>query len=191
MRGNAVHGSRSAGAPFNVYLRNTAQSNNVLARGKDNQRMFVATYVLKAGDTMQEGIPMQLFAGGKYEIDVHGPNGFYRAFRGTSATPSVVTRCVYQRKGTALSGNVEARVKNTSAKPVTVTVADKSYKTGTQTKEIAPGEQLAIPVEAAKTHGWYDFTVQEQGATAVQRYAGRVETGRSSFTDPLMGGVIA
>jgi phospholipase C len=185
--GNAVHGTRSAGAPFNVYLRNTATNAGVHPHGPNNQNMFVATYAVKAGDTLQEAVPLQLFAGSRVEIDVHGPNGFYRAFRGDSAASPLVVRCVYQGTASHLTGNVEARVKNISAKPITVVVADHSYKTGTQTKEIAPGQQIIIPVESAKSHGWYDFTVQAQGSAASTRYAGRVETGKTSFTDPLMG----
>jgi phospholipase C len=187
--GATVHGARSAGSPFNVYLRNTTQLSGASVRGNDNQKMFVATYALKPGDTMQEGFPIQLFAGGKYDIDVHGPNGFYRAFRGDSTPSPIVVRCVYDRTGSGLTGNVEARVKNLSAKPVSVTVTDNSYKTGTQTKELAPGQQVSIPVDSSKSHGWYDFTVQAQGASSTMRYAGRVETGKTSFTDPLMGAV--
>ena len=57
--------------------------------GQNNQNMFVATYAVKPGDALQEAVPLQLFAGGKYEVDIHGPNGFYRAFRGDS-TPSPI-----------------------------------------------------------------------------------------------------
>jgi phospholipase C len=189
--GNAVHGTRSAGAPYNVYMRNTAQKSGALTRGENNQNMHVATYVVKAGDTMQEGIPLQLFANGKYDIDVHGPNGFYRAFRGDSSVPSIVVRCVYQRTANGITGNVEARIKNQTDKPLTVHVADNSYKTGTRNKELAAREQLAIPLDLSKSHGWYDFTVQAHGSSTSARYAGRVETGKASFTDPLMGGVMA
>jgi phospholipase C len=189
--GNNVHGATSAGAPFNVYLRNTAHASGVSPRGVDNQKMFVATFAVKSGDTMKEGYPLQLFADGKYDIDVHGPNGFYRAFRGDSTFSPLVVRCVYDRTASGLSGNVAAHVKNVSDKAVSVVVEDKSYKTGKQTKELAPGQDVSIPVESSKSHGWYDFTVQAEGLSAIRHYAGRVETGRSSFTDPLMGGVVA
>ena len=188
---NGVHGAKSAGAPFNVYLRNTAHDSGVIPRGNNNQNMFVATYALKPGDTLQEGFPTQLFKNGQYDVDVHGPNGFYRAFHGDSTPSPIVVRCAYDRTTKGLTGNVEARVKNLSAKPVTVTVADNSYKTGTQSRELAPGEQVSVLVEASKSHGWYDFTVQAHGASSSTRYAGRVETGATSFTDPLMGGVVA
>lgn len=140
---------------------------------------------------MKEGFPSQLFADGKYDIDVHGPNGFYRAFRGDSSPSPVVVRCVYDRAATGLTGNVEAHVKNLSAKSVSVVVADNSYKAGTQTRELGPGQQVSIRVESSKSHGWYDFTVQVNGANSSMQYAGHVETSATSFTNPLMGGVIA
>jgi phospholipase C len=189
--GNSVHGARSAGVPFNVYLRNTAQPSGVAALGPSNQNMFVATYAVKPGDTLQESYLLSLFAGGKYEIVVHGPNGFYREFHGDASAVPVVARCVYDRSTSGLSGNVVAHVKNPSASPVTITVTDNSYKTGTQSKEVAAGQDVSIPVIASKSHGWYDFTVQAKGSNATVRYAGRVETGKASFTDPLMGRAIA
>jgi len=189
--GNTVHGARSAGAPFNVYLRNTAHASGATPRGVNNQKMYVATYAVKAGDTMREGYPLQLFADGKYDIDVHGPNGFYRAFRGDAAFSPIVVRCVYDRTVKGLTGDVAAKVKNVSDKALTVVVADNSYGTGKQTKELAAGEEASIVVDSSKAHGWYDFTVQVKGSSASMQYAGRVETGKSSITDPVMGGAVA
>ena len=70
---NQVHGLASAGAPFNVYLRN-------LKNGKDMQ---AATFAVKAGDTLTRQFPLAMFAGHEYSIEVHGPNGFYRTFSWT------------------------------------------------------------------------------------------------------------
>jgi phospholipase C len=36
-----------------------------------------------------------------------------------------------------------------------------------------------------ESSNWYDFTVQSAGFES--RFAGRVETGRNSFSDPAMG----
>jgi hypothetical protein len=43
----------------------------------------------------------------------------------------------------------------------------------------------------AQPYGCYDFTVKAEGSTTECRFAGHVKTGRSSFSDPLMGGVLA
>ncbi len=186
---NNVHGMRSAGAPFNVYLRNTAKDSDVLSRGQKNENMLVATYTVKAGDTLQESFPLQMFVDGRYEIDVLAPNGFYRSFSGSVASP-IDARCVYERKGRQLTGNVLARVKNTSPKRVSVVVTDNAYKTPAKTMDIASGLQKDIVLELANSHGWYDFSVTIKGLDVIARYAGHVESGVSSFTDPVMGQVI-
>jgi phospholipase C len=188
--GDEVHKRKSAGAPFNVYLRNTAKNSSAIPLGPDNLNMFVATYAVGAGAALQEAYDASLFADGKYHIDVHGPNGFYREFFGDTSPAPMTVHCAYQRGTAGLTGNVEANVKNLSAKHLTIKVADNSYKAGEKTIKLAPGEQTTVPVESSKSHGWYDFTVSAKGSKMSVRYAGRVETGRSSFTDPLMGEAI-
>jgi phospholipase C len=181
---DAVHGKRSSGAPFNVYLHNTHDDANA---GKG---MLVATYTVKAGDTLHEDLPLSLFADRRYAIDVHGPNGFFRSFTGDAQAPAVQVETAYARKGSSLTGDVQVNLRNTGAKPVTVAVKDNSYKSGTVNKTIAAGQTASVELDLKKNHGWYDFTVQGEGSKAESRFAGRVETGRSSFSDPLMGGVV-
>ncbi|WP_263372706.1 phosphocholine-specific phospholipase C [Granulicella cerasi] len=188
--GNTQHGARSAGVPFNVYLRNTSMNSGVAAHGDKNQNMFVASYAVRAGDTLRENYPLKAFKDGRYEIDVHGPNGFYRSFRGNVAEVSPMSvACAYEN-ATGLTGNVHAKVKNTSTKPVTVTVVDHSYGQGTQSKQIDVGQSATLTITSSKSHGWYDFTVKSVDSEMAVHYAGHVDTGKSSFTDPLMGGMV-
>jgi len=177
--GNEVHGKRSAGAPFNVYLRNTS-----------DQGMIAATYAVKPGDTLSEEFPLALFAGGGYSIDVYGPNGFFRSFMGAAEGPMVQVRTAYEREHSIPTGNVQVFLHNPGAQSVKVSVLDKSYKTGIVTKEVPAGREVSVVLKLKQSYGWYDFSVTADGAKASARYAGRVETGRSSFSDPLMGGVL-
>lgn len=189
--GNAVHGKLAAGSPFNVYLRNTKIDSGARKYSGDKSNMLVATYTVKAGDTLRQGFPIApIFIDGKYEIDVVAPNGFYRSFRGDSKPHSVVVRTAYESKGAALTGNVAVKLRNVSKQPVTVQVQDNSYKTASVSKKIAPGAEESVVLDLSKQHGWYDFTVKTVGSVAESRYAGRVETGKASFSDPLMGGVV-
>ncbi len=178
--GNEVHGKRSAGAPFNVYLRHT----------HDAAGLVVATYAVKAGDALREEIPLELFASSGYLIDVHGPNGFYRSFSGDSGAAALRVDALYERLGAGLSGNVEVRLRNDGERAASVVVQDNSYKTGVVTKKIAAGREASVVLNLKGSHGWYDFSVKVEGAKGESRFAGRVETGRSSFSDPLMGGLV-
>lgn len=183
--GEDIHGKRSAGAPFNIYLRNT------LAAAKTAEsKMVVATYVVKSGDTLTEAFPLSLFVDGQYSIDVHGPNGFYRSFSGSANVPALHIRTSYERRNAALTGNAQVLLRNLDKQSITVAVRDNAYKTGTIHKTIAPGHEQPVLLNLTKSHGWYDFTVHVTGSKAEAQFAGHVETRRSSFTDPIMGGVV-
>jgi phospholipase C len=183
--GRDVHGIRSAGAPFNVYLRNTIPTTTAGGPG-----MGVATYVVKPGDVLSEAFPLSLFTDGQYSVDVHGPNGFYRSFTGNASMPALQVHASYERSGSELTGNVQVLLRNLAGPSLTVAVKDNSYQTGTIGKPILPGREASIVMNLQRNHGWYDFTVQIEASKAEARFAGRVETGHSSFSDPLMGGAI-
>jgi phospholipase C len=168
--GMAVHGTKSMGAPFNVYLR-------------DGGNMVAGTYVVKAGDTLTQTF---LVKDGKYSIDVHAPNGFFRSFNGTVKTP-VTVQVIYERHGGKLSGNVALQVKNSSNTPLQVAVKDHSYGLAPVMKDVAAGAMESVVMWSGKNHGWYDVSVSVDSGEA--RYAGRVETGATSITDPAMGGM--
>jgi phospholipase C len=181
--GDKLHGKNAAGAPFNVYLRN---KDGRMATGS---RVGAATYAVKPGDTLHERFPLSLFADSKYAIDVHGPNGFYRSFMGDSASPHIQVHTTYEERWRRLTGNVRVHLHNTGSEPFKATIRDNSYGTGIVTKSIGPGHHAAIVLHLKQSHGWYDFTVKVSGSEAEARFAGRVETGRPGFSDPLMGGV--
>ncbi|HXE04371.1 MAG TPA: hypothetical protein VN579_00185, partial [Bryobacteraceae bacterium] len=53
-------------------------------------------------------------------------------------------------------------------------------------------KRASVLLPLKRSFGWYDFTVNIDGAETdsfMRRYAGHVETGRASFSDPLMGRV--
>ena len=173
--GNAAHGKRSMGAPFNVYVPN-------------GKTMRAATYTVRAGDALHEEYSLSLFYG-EYSIDVHGPNGFYRSFTGEAKAAGVKASAAYEMKGTALTGNILVHLENASEKALTVTVTDNSYGAATVAKTVASGQKKSVALDLQRSHGWYDFTVKAEGHESTARFAGRVEMGRPSFTDPLMGRV--
>ena len=176
-----AHGAASVGAPFNVYLRN-------LKEGGGGMRC--ATYAVRAGDAMTRQVPLSLFADSGYSIEVVGPNGFYRSFTGRSAAFPIAVRASYERQGAELSGNLEVQLRNRSGKSLSIAMKDNSYRSEATTRTIKAGEEARIVLDFEKNHGWYDFTVKADGSDHEARYAGRVETGKPSFSDPRMGQVV-
>jgi phospholipase C len=80
---------------------------------------------------------------------------------------------------------------NRGATPLSLTVEDLGYGAEKKTLTVPPGGSSAtrkiIPLQ--KSHGWYDVRFTVEGASAFsQRFAGRLETGRESRSDPLLSG---
>jgi phospholipase C len=176
--GNQVHGSASSGAAFNVYLRNL----------KDGKGFQAATFAVNAGDTLTRRFPLDLFGGEEYSIEVYGPNGFYRAFNGRSASLHAVDiGAAYERNAFGLTGNVQFHLHNVSEKSASMTIADRAYGAAVLRKELLPGEDAIVVLPLRSSNGWYDVAVKAEGWDAEARYAGRVETGKPSTSDPSMG----
>ncbi|MES2391897.1 MAG: phospholipase C, phosphocholine-specific [Acidobacteriota bacterium] len=173
--GSELFGACSAGAPFNVYLRN-------LKASAHDPRMRPATYAVQAGATLVVEFPLALFADGKVHLEVHAPNGFYRAFKLDASAPMKV-RLSYQ------GGDAKLSLRNIATHVIEVQVRDNSYGAKPVSRTIPAGQQESLVLPLASSHGWYDVSVQVAGSNAIAHYAGRVETGRATFSDPLMGGV--
>jgi phospholipase C len=120
---------------------------------------------------------------------VHGPNGFFREFRGKGNDPNVDIRLEPERKGDGLTGNLTLVLTGRGKEPAVATIEDMSYGAPPLTLTVRGAVRKTIPLE--KSHGWYDLRVTVAGAPAFsQRFAGRMETGRESRTDPVMAGGI-
>jgi phospholipase C len=172
---NRVFGDKTAGAPFNVYA-------------PDHTR----AYGVKPGDNLSDAWPLVTFEGGRYHLRVYGPNGFYREFRGDAGDPMVVISLENEySKGSAypLTGNGLLALGN-NGDACTVSITDNAYKGAYQEKSLAAGERSFITVPLTGNQGWYDFTIRIKGHDSFeQRFAGRIETGRDSISDPYMGNI--
>jgi phospholipase C len=93
-----------------------------------------------------------------------------------------------------LTGNIVLRFTNTGTQAVVLEITDNAYKAPVQTITIPAGKtkiNKSIYVNTAKSYGWYDFSVKLKGNQHFERrYAGRVETGQATKTDPFMGRVV-
>jgi phospholipase C len=152
--------------------------------------MRVATYAVRAGDTLTQPFPLGLFTDGNYVVEVHGPNGFYRSFRGSQAALSLHVRLEYEQRASRPTGNVRVHLRNTGDHAVDVVMEDRSSAPRSMSHTVHAGEEKAVDLHLSPSHGWYDFTVKAAGSGAEAHFAGHVETGLPSFSDPRMGGVV-
>lgn len=180
---NQAFGKKAAGAPFTVY-----------APGKyKGEDMHVWSYAVSAGDRLQDSWQLGDFNEGHYHLQVHGPNGFFREFTGNGKDPKVSVKCVYAHAAgnpQKLSGQLLLKLVNNSSTIQTFEITDNAYRTGGRTQLIKAGGSKDVLLDLSKSFGWYDCSVKVKGASLFeQRFAGRVETGKTSFTDPFMGRV--
>lgn len=176
-----IFGNNAAGSPFSVYAPN----------GYKNEAVENWAYTVKAGDTLNDQWTIGDFNNGNYHLRVYAPNGFYREFSGNAKDPSLSVSCEYEKKKNVkeLTGNVLLKLKNNSGKPLTVEIADNVYKAPKLIKAINGSADIVINLQ--KNYNWYDFTVRVKGNTEFQkRFAGHVETGKESKSDPGMGRMI-
>lgn len=180
--GNTVFGKKSAGSGFKVYAMNPFKG----------ETLRTWDYTSAAGDTLQDEWALNDFENGKYHLRVYGPNGFYREFMGDKNNPLINISCEYERNRlNQLSGNVVVKVTNRDSKTHAISLADNSYGSPVQTKTVAQGASVTFVQKLDKSFNWYDLSVKlKDQADFEERFAGRVETGAVTKTDPLMGGVV-
>lgn len=156
---NRRFGEKSAGGAFNLLSYGRTFSSRA--------------YAVRPGSEVTDAFPSS--AG--YDIRIEGPNGFVREFRGNGESTLRVT---VQSKGQGL----EVALENDSANEIEVTLSDASYGARTQKKKIGPKGLAKMIWSAKDTQGWYDLSVESPGVA--YRYAGRVETGKWTISDPAM-----
>jgi phospholipase C len=137
------------------------------------------SYTTGAGRTVSDTWN-SAYSGGAYDLTVHGPNGFVRAFAGAnrSAGAEVVARHV--------GDDVELTFTNKGKETARLTVTD-GYRGRRTTVRVRPGDVLKRVVDLSASKRWYDLTVTSDAeSTFVRRFAGHVENGRPGVSDPAI-----
>jgi phospholipase C len=130
--------------------------------------------------------------GGAYDLWVLGPNGFHRHFTGNVAAqqhpaPEPEIRIEYHRH----RESIRLLLVNRGTAPCVFALTANAYHPHWDVQNIRVGarddrEQILSLKYSAN---WYDFTVRVVGlASYSRRFAGRMETGRHSLSDPGLGG---
>lgn len=187
-----VFKNQAAGAPFNVYAPGRYLKEDTSASVFESVRTW--SYAVKAGDIIEDNWPLDHFENKNYHLRAYGPNGFYREFKGDINDPDIEITCTYEQKGRfikKLSGNIELKIANHSKDDIVLIINDNAYGERSQTPLIKAQKEQTILVKTEGSYNWYDFSVRVKGADRYERrFAGRVETGEHSKTDPFMGGII-
>ena len=189
---NELFGDRAAGSPFNVYAPGKYQTYDKQHQMKMDDEVKNWNYAVQAGGELQNEWPLKNFENNLYHLTVYGPNGFFREFKGDANDPDILMEFDYERMKNSpkkLSGNVIISLRNLTGKSQTIYIEDKAYQKGIRTISLPKSDTVVTEtLNLKKSFGWYDFAIKAKDFTSFEtRYAGRVETGNHSKSDPLMG----
>jgi phospholipase C len=168
----------SVGAVFHVYDR---------LRLVDMPRR----YTVEAGKELSD--VWTPATSGSYDLWVLGPNGFHRHFTGnarravSAGQPNPDVTLAYDK----VANQLTIRLVNAGTMACSFSISANAYFDATpSTQSVVARSETIVTRQLATSGGWYDFSVRVAGQTDyIRRFAGRMETGAPSITDPAMQGV--
>ncbi len=176
---NTMFGARSAGSPFTVYHRRSYKGEIGTSRN----------YAVSPGDQISDSWSIHAFDKEMFQLDVHGPNGFYRMFKGDTQRPNIKIRCTYEksRDERSFTGRLSFTCINQDSKSHRLLLEDISYGGDRKEFELKAGASTTVLFDLSKQSFWYDFRVScKNDSVFEEQYAGRIEAGKSGKSDPLL-----
>ena len=151
-------------------------------------------YTIEAGKTLSDywasGTPT-----GAYDLTVYSANGFLRRFVGNraTATGTGVANPEVTLRYAPTEGKVYLTMTNSGTAACIVTVVANRYgTTGPMTYPLAGGASVQAGFSLTGSANWYDLTATANTIDGfLRRFAGHMENGAPSTSDPTMGGAVA
>lgn len=142
-------------------------------------------FMVEAGKQLADHWPVNP----DYDLWVLGPNGFHRHFKGNlsqslqqQALPEIricVSDC---------APKIELKVRHDGKQPVKLRVQANAYLAQQSWQIETAVNENSLDWDMEDFGGWYDFSVSlVDDPSYLRRFAGRVETGKDSISDPYMG----
>jgi len=148
------------------------------------------TYTVEPGKHVSDSWSADTIGSTAYHLSVYGPNGFYRAFKGSwnggrhDALLEVRATCDERDNAIALA------IVNRALHGANVSIVNR-YTSHSITLTLRPGESEEKRWPLSHSGGWYDLAITVDGdADFGCHVAGHIENGSDSITDPLMGGLV-
>ena len=143
------------------------------------------SYTVEPGKHLKDTWP--LAADGSYDLSVYAPNGFLRAFKGR----------MQGEHETLLEAHLECE--RDEGKEVTLLVANfgkhaqhihvrDNYTGETLSERLSAADVMERRRSCARHYGWYDLVItSDQDASFEWHFAGHLENGHESISDPALG----
>lgn len=184
-KGNFGQKTVPFGAPFCAYT-------SAVYKGQAGKTW---NYAVTSGDKIEDTIKLEHFTNQQYDLKVSAPNGFFRHFKGSKNDPSLHIDCLYENTGLLVkrpTGNIELLLENTGDREISVQITDEIYKNNSpKVISLRPKQQSKLVMDLKNSASWYDILIKVNNAPGfIRHYAGHVETGKASVTDPFMAGLL-
>ncbi|MGK6352270.1 phosphocholine-specific phospholipase C [Parapedobacter sp. DT-150] len=119
---------------------------------------------------------------GAYDLEVYGPNGYFHKITGNIKDIEPEIQLEYDH---AKSG-ISILLRHHSATPLSIEIMANAYDYPKSDPIVLhPKKALRRYINLKKSDNWYDFTIKTASGF-LHRFAGRVETGKHSVSDPAM-----
>ena len=151
---------------FGITLTNSGSAGAAFRVAAADAKTGPWFFAVEAGKTLTYTLPRN----GSYDFSLLGPNGFFRRFAGGDSD-------------TVQASFSDGQLSVVNGSSANVTLLD-GYDAN-WSKTVAPGASTTITLDLAKTANWYDVSVE--GGGFVRQFAGHIENGLPSRSDPLLG----
>lgn len=179
--------SRTVASGLQLGFHNTGQQGVVFhVYDTSNLASIPRRYAVEACKSLSD----TWASAGSYDLFVLGPNGFHRRLSASAPAAPTAGNAEVDLCYDAANGDVLFSLANTGMAAQSYTIRPNAYfpTSASQTVTVTAGQVLEVPWVLSDSSGWYDFTVTAPSPTGFsRRFAGRVETGRHSISDPAMG----
>ena len=157
----------AAGAVFHVYDRIHLEH-------------IPRRYTVEAGRSLTDRWEI---ADGPYDLWVLGPNGYLRGFAGHADISGIDVTLAYR----PLQRAIELQFANRNDKAVRLSLESGVYgPITTRAIVVSAHGAKSLRWDVSTSGNWYDLALQA-GQGFSRRFAGRLETGKNSVSDPAMG----
>jgi phospholipase C len=135
-------------------------------------------YTIEAGQELSDQLPLD----GRYSFEVHGPNGFLQGFRDEMPYTDIVAESRYDQA----TGELVLVIRNTGNQARDIVTQALRYQAHTSRHHhLALDGVIEDRWAIAASGHWYDVELRCGGL--VHRWAGHIETGSTSHSDPALG----
>jgi phospholipase C len=170
---------------FTLEFINTGKKTAVFQIRSGSARQPPRSYTVSPNSQLSDVWEYAGLSLGAYDLSVYGPNGFFRAYKGTvieAASANIQSAIAYD----VADGGVTLTAVNSGTAACQLQVLN-VYTSETEVKELNAGAKFQQFFSLQKYYGWYDLVLTvEEDPVFRQQLAGHLETGKDSTTDPAI-----